>query len=825
MMTTARNLPYTSAVPVFVSGNQSFTTVCAGESHSCALELLGKAWCWGFGSYGGLGSGSNKDSAVPVEVAGGHAFRSITCGGGHTCAVDGEGKAWCWGQNKSGQLGTGTDADSSVPVQAAVGRTFTALAAGGYHTCGLDGSGSGKAVCWGSNSHGQLGAGMSAASESSISDPASYVPVEVALNPHKLISISSGAAFSCGLTPEMTAWCWGDDMDMQLGPNGNYTETTPVFVSTLQDFTAIATGSAHTCALALDQTLWCWGMSPANGMEIGAFDTPKEVGGGRKFRQVSAGFGLNCALDTTAAVWCMGLNMNGELGNGGTRSSTKLINVAGGHEFIYLGQAQSSHICGITTRQASAGDVNPSPLPSPAPSPPAPAAAVQPPPTDSNTTATSGSAPSSSSSSSSSSVPIGAIVGGIAGAAVVLAVLAFFALRPGKGWLRRKPAPAAAAVGDSNYVSSAGPASGAAAASPLGSAWTASHSSSAHSAASDPVLAYINSNVSSQPTSAHRQPAPLLAGSSGGGSGGLELRSDARVWEVQWAELTIVRAIGRGSFGSVYLAEWNQVPVAVKVLIGKEDINRGQLELPERVLRELQAEAAVMSHMRHPNIVQFMGLVAVPPALITEYCSRGSLYDCLAAAREQPTAAAQLTWRRRLAMAVDAGAGLLYLHRRSIIHRDVKSPNLLVDKDWNVKVADFNLSKLLEGARPEGSLTSAAATNPIWLAPEILEGGRATAASDVYSFGLVLFELLTWRLPWTLTNVTPFKLGATIRQGGRPDVPPRNQLPGPDTAGWAGLDAYLQLMRDCWAQQSADRPSFDEVVGRLRRLLADSADG
>jgi serine/threonine protein kinase len=177
--------------------------------------------------------------------------------------------------------------------------------------------------------------------------------------------------------------------------------------------------------------------------------------------------------------------------------------------------------------------------------------------------------------------------------------------------------------------------------------------------------------------------------------------------------------------------------VAVKVLIGKEDINRGQLELPERVLRELQAEAAVMSHMRHPNIVQFMGLVAVPPALITEYCSRGSLYDCLAAAREQPVAAAQLTWHRRLAMAVDAGAGLLYLHRRNIIHRDVKSPNLLVDKDWNVKVADFNLSKLLEGARPEGSLTSAAATNPIWLAPEILEGGRATAASDVYSFGLV----------------------------------------------------------------------------------------
>jgi serine/threonine protein kinase len=185
---------------------------------------------------------------------------------------------------------------------------------------------------------------------------------------------------------------------------------------------------------------------------------------------------------------------------------------------------------------------------------------------------------------------------------------------------------------------------------------------------------------------------------------------------VQWPELTLLYLLGHGSFGFVYLAEWNQTRVAVKVLISKDDISRGQLELPERVLHDLQSEAAVMSHMRHPNVVQFMGLVAVPPAIMTEYCSRGSLYDCLKAGREQPAAAAQLTWRRRLAMAVDASMGLLYLHRRNIIHRDVKSPNLLVDDAWHVKVADFNLSKLLGEARPESSLTSTAPTNPIWMA-------------------------------------------------------------------------------------------------------------
>ncbi|PRW05806.1 Serine threonine- kinase CTR1 [Chlorella sorokiniana] len=170
-------------------------------------------------------------------------------------------------------------------------------------------------------------------------------------------------------------------------------------------------------------------------------------------------------------------------------------------------------------------------------------------------------------------------------------------------------------------------------------------------------------------------------------------------------------------------------------------------------------------------------------------------------------------------MAIDTGTGLLYLHRRNIIHRDVKSPNLLVDKDWNVKVADFNLSKLMSGSRPESSLTTGGVMNPLWLAPEVMNAETPTVAGDVYSFGMVLYELLTWRLPWNFSELSPFKVIAAIRQGGRPEVPRREALPGPDTAGWAGLDDYVQLMRECWAQSPEDRPSFDDAVARLRRLL------
>ncbi|KAL4448086.1 hypothetical protein ABPG75_005305 [Micractinium tetrahymenae] len=206
-----------------------------------------------------------------------------------------------------------------------------------------------------------------------------------------------------------------------------------------------------------------------------------------------------------------------------------------------------------------------------------------------------------------------------------------------------------------------------------------------------------------------------------------------------------------------------------------------------------------------------MGLCQLPPCIITEYCPRESLYDVLKQASQRPDAAAELTWRRRLIIALDAARGLLYLHLSEppILHCDVKSPNILVDESWHAKICDFNLSEILRRRRSGDEGT--AACNPTWLAPEVLDGGRAEAASDIYAFGM----LLTWQLPWR--GLTPFQVRRAVLDGRRPEVPPA--LPVSGAEQFAGLEAYCQLMRDCWAHEPTERPGLDAVAHQLSVLL------
>ena len=349
------------------------------------------------------------------------------------------------------------------------------------------------------------------------------------------------------------------------------------------------------------------------------------------------------------------------------------------------------------------------------------------------------------------------------------------------------------------------------------------------------------------------------------------------LWQVNWRDLEIVRQIGEGSFGKVYLAKWRETTVAVKVLLSaslpneqedggggnNEDSGDGNANNP--LLAGLQKEASMMAAMRHPNVVMYLGVCADPPLVVTEYCARGSLCDVLKRARSAAmnaaatasaspggnaasaaaaaaAAASALDWPRRLAMALDAAKGMNYLHSSDppVIHRDLKSPNLLVDKHWRVKVCDFNLSRVLE---EQAVVSSLAASNPRWLAPEILSGRGYTFSSDVYSFGVILWELLTWRLPWT--DCGPWQVVKLVTDDrARPPLPtldadggvvgttaPPPSQPNsssssgnghqllPPPGGFPGLPEYIALMKDCWQHEAEQRPKFAEIITRLRRLL------
>lgn len=271
------------------------------------------------------------------------------------------------------------------------------------------------------------------------------------------------------------------------------------------------------------------------------------------------------------------------------------------------------------------------------------------------------------------------------------------------------------------------------------------------------------------------------------------LRIAMKELEIRWTDLKLLDKIGQGSYGMVYKAEWQGTDVAVKVFL--------EQELHSEALQEFRAEVAIMLRVRHPNLVFLMGAVTRPPhlSIVTEFCTRGSIFRLL----QRPPR--ELTEQRRMMFAVDVAKGMLYLHKRNppVVHRDLKTPNLLVDKDWTVKVCDFGLSKLKH--RTFLSSKSGAGT-PEWMAPEVLRNEPSSEKADVYSFGVVLWELATMKQPWTGLNALQV-VGAVGYQNLR--------LPIPEGVNPAVAD----IIQACWHNDPIRRPTFDTILKQLKDIL------
>ncbi|KAJ6690577.1 hypothetical protein OIU85_006794 [Salix viminalis] len=267
---------------------------------------------------------------------------------------------------------------------------------------------------------------------------------------------------------------------------------------------------------------------------------------------------------------------------------------------------------------------------------------------------------------------------------------------------------------------------------------------------------------------------------------------------VPWDELLLKNKIGSGSFGTVYHADWRGSDVAVKIL--------EEQEFHAERFEEFLSEVAIMKRLRHPNIVLFMGAVNQPPnlSIVMEYLSRGSLNKLL----HMPDAALILDERRRLNMAYDAAKGMNYLHqfRPPIVHRDLKSLNLLVDSTYTVKICDFGLSR--SKAKTYISSTHATGT-PEWMAPEVLRNERSNEKSDVYSFGVILWELMTLQHPWR--NLKQAQIIAAVGFMGQRLEIPSNVNP-----------SVAALINACLDNDPSKRPPFSYIMENLQELIHNS---
>jgi alpha-tubulin suppressor-like RCC1 family protein len=299
-----------SATPVPVRRIAHATAIAAGGSQTCALLAGGSVECWGYNGYGQLGVGTSSGphsctggapcATTPVAVRGIVDATAVTAGNDHTCALLASGAVDCWGYNFAAELGVGTSSGphfcsggqwcSTTPVAVLGIANATAITAGGDHTCALLAGGS--VDCWGYNSYGQLGDGISSGPETCEFGVVrcAKTPVAASGTPNPT-AVSAGGDHTCALLAAGRVTCWGANSFGELGDgtrsgpaacNGYPCSATPVVVSRLTGASAISGGEDHTCALLSGGAVGCWGEGAYGELgdgRIGEHDVPVRVSG------------------------------------------------------------------------------------------------------------------------------------------------------------------------------------------------------------------------------------------------------------------------------------------------------------------------------------------------------------------------------------------------------------------------------------------------------------------------------------------------------------------------------------------------------------------
>lgn len=272
-------------------------------------------------------------------------------------------------------------------------------------------------------------------------------------------------------------------------------------------------------------------------------------------------------------------------------------------------------------------------------------------------------------------------------------------------------------------------------------------------------------------------------------------------WVIQQKDIKLGPILGEGASCTVYRGEYKRTPVAIKIMMGSY---AGQ-----NIIQEFTREVTAMITLRHPNLVLFMGASVDPQMMIiSEFCSGESLFKLLHEKKN-----VHLSWNQKFKMIIDIARGMLYLHEAQppILHRDLKSLNLLLMDQVNgqndfvlVKVTDFGIARILDEVAPR--ITMQVGTCH-WMAPEVMNSQPYSFPADIYSFGIVLWEIAARETPYK--DLKPYEIPDRVLKGVRPDL---NKIAPGVPPG------IKDLIVHCWDQSPQNRPTFRQIIGILEQI-------
>ncbi|CAM8994863.1 unnamed protein product [Rhodiola kirilowii] len=276
---------------------------------------------------------------------------------------------------------------------------------------------------------------------------------------------------------------------------------------------------------------------------------------------------------------------------------------------------------------------------------------------------------------------------------------------------------------------------------------------------------------------------------------------EASKWMVDLSQLFLGLRFAHGAHSRLYHGVYKDQPVAVKILTVPDDDENGAMAA--RLENQFSREVNLLSRIHHQNVIKFVAACRKPPVfcVVMEYLSEGSLRAFLHKLERKT-----VPMEKIMTVALDIARGMEFIHAQGVIHRDLKPENILIDQDFHMKIADF-------GIACEEAYCDALADDPgtyRWMAPEMIKHKAYGKKVDVYSFGLILWELISGSIPYE--DMNPIQAAfAVVSKNLRPafpkDCPP----------------AMKALIEQCWSSNAEKRPDFWQVVKVLEQFKSSLA--